>query len=323
MRLFLFVALACSAAGQHRLHAVGVTTKNWVVGMKLLPGGLFVRGDAGWENPGHRHPYMMGLAWNPTDPAVLFAAAGNGVIRIGAGPGWTILTGADVTELRDISAGPKGELLFAHTHGARVSSDAGRNWREVAGPLPRKYVNAARMDRTQASRLLIGTEQGIFVSNDGGANWKSAGAAGFMVMHIEQSPHDAALWLAVTEQGGLFRSQDGGQTFENAGNVGVKRNLYDISFDATDAKRIAVCGWGPGVQVSEDGGRTWSPRNAGLPSHDVWSVAFDPDHAGRIYASVHEEAMYVSDDAGRSWRKDGLEGSIVYRMAFVPQGGAR
>ncbi|MGB9611419.1 MAG: WD40/YVTN/BNR-like repeat-containing protein, partial [Bryobacteraceae bacterium] len=101
-------------------------------------------------------------------------------------------------------------------------------------------------------------------------------------------------------------------------------NLYDIAFDPTDARRIAVCGWGPGVMVSEDGGATWELRNRGLPRPDVWSVAFDPDRPGRLYASVHEEALYVSEDAGRTWRVEGLPGSIIYKLAFVPaKGGAR
>ena len=50
-----------------------------------------------------------------------------------------------------------------------------------------------------------------------------------------------------------------------------------------------------------------------------WSVAFDPGEPGRIFASVHEDAIYVSDDDGRNWRKDGLEGSSVFRMKFVPE----
>ena len=53
----------------------------------------------------------------------------------------------------------------------------------------------------------------------------------------------------------------------------------------------------------------------------VWSVAFDPAKPGRMYASVHEEALYVSQDYGRTWTKDGLEGSRVYRMQFVPEAG--
>ena len=85
------------------------------------------------------------------------------------------------------------------------------------------------------------------------------------------------------------------------------------------AERIAVAGWGIGVAISDDRGKTWQDRNAGLPGTAVWSVAFDPAHPGRVYASVHEEALYVSQDYGRTWTKDGLEGSRVYRMRFVPE----
>ena len=75
-----------------------------------------------------------------------------------------------------------------------------------------------------------------------------------------------------------------------------------------------------GVAISEDLGKTWQSRNAGLPSTAVWSVAFDPAKPGRLYAGVHEEALYVSQDYGRTWTKDGLEGSRVFRMKFVPEG---
>jgi photosystem II stability/assembly factor-like uncharacterized protein len=74
-----------------------------------------------------------------------------------------------------------------------------------------------------------------------------------------------------------------------------------------------------GVAISEDRGKTWEPRNSGLPSTNVWSVAFDPARPGRLYASVHAEAIYVSADMGRTWRKDGLAGSSVFRMKFVPE----
>ncbi len=324
MRFLLLIGLAACCWGQHRMHAVGVTTRDWVVGKAMLPGGLFVKSDSGaWENPGHRHPYMMGLAWRLNEPGSVYVAAGNGVIRINRQGQWRILTSHDVTELRDISAGSDGSLLFGHTAGLRLSRDGGESWMELSGRLHRKYANAVRIDRTRPQRLLVGTEEGVFVSDNAGRDWKIAGAGGFQIMHIEQSPHDAGKWLAVTQLGGLFSSENGGLSFENLGNVGVQRNLYDISFDATRPGRIAICGWGPGVQVSEDGGKTWAARNIGLPKADVWSVAFDPDHAGRLYAAVHEEALYVSDDAGKTWRKDGLEGSIIYRMFFVPQGGAK
>jgi photosystem II stability/assembly factor-like uncharacterized protein len=73
------------------------------------------------------------------------------------------------------------------------------------------------------------------------------------------------------------------------------------------------------VAVSEDRGKTWQTRNQGLPSASVWSVAFDPAQSGRIFAGVHEAAVYVSLDNGRTWRQDGLAGSAVFRMKFVPE----
>ena len=121
----------------------------------------------------------------------------------------------------------------------------------------------------------------------------------------------------------MFASTDCGVTFESNGNLGVGRNISDISFDPAAPNRIAVAGWGIGVSISEDRGKTWEFRNAGLPASSVWSVAFDPAAPGRMYASVHEEALFMSRDYGRTWTKDGLEGSRVYRMRFVPEASQR
>ena len=319
-------ALAMCAQAEHRLHALGVTTKGWVVGAPLLPGGVFIRQSSGqWVNAGYRHPLLTALAWFPDAPGTLYVAAGDGVIRIDAAGRWRVLTDETVTELQDISAGSGGVLAFGHTAGFRLSEDRGRTWREISGGLPRRYGKAIRIDRTNSRKIVVGTENGLYVSTDGGRSWQPAGAAGFQAMRIEQSPHDASFWLAATQKGGVFRSTDGGLTFEaTPRDPAAGRNLYDIAFDPADARRIAVCGWGPGVLVSEDGGLTWNARNQGLPRPDVWSVAFDPDKPGRLYAGVHEEALYVSEDAGKTWRVEGLPGSIVLKMAFVPAtGGAR
>jgi photosystem II stability/assembly factor-like uncharacterized protein len=80
-----------------------------------------------------------------------------------------------------------------------------------------------------------------------------------------------------------------------------------------------VAGWGIGIAVSEDSGKTWAMRDRSLPSSDIWSIAFDPGKAGRLFASVHEDAVYMSEDAGATWRREGLEGSIVNRMKFLPE----
>lgn len=321
MRYFAcFVALTLPLAAQHALYVCMAVTKEYVVGSKLSPSGLFRRSASGeWNHLGYNHPFMFAPQQDVRDASVLYLAAGNGLIRAsGRGATWKILTGSDVTELRDVAVDDKnGAIYFAHSAGIRSSSDAGVTWRELSGGLHRKYAETIRVDRTHSGTLLVGGEEGVYRSTDGGAKWTLAGAAGFSIMRIEQSPHDGCFWLAATERGGLFASHDCGVTFENGGTLGVGRNLYDIGFDPTSPSRIAVAGWGPGVAVSNDSGKTWTLRNAGLSRTDVWSVAFDPDHPGRLYASVHEEAVYVSNDAGVTWAKDGLEGSVAYRMRFL------
>lgn len=299
-----------------------MTSKGWVVGSKMLPSGLFTRVAGKWGHLGYGHPIMTAVDYDPRDPSILYLAAGNGLIRAtNGGREWKILTSHDVTELRDVSLDRNvpGTIYFAHTAGIRVSHDGGETWRDATGNRKRRYTEAVRVDRSKSGRLVAGGEDGLYLSPDEGRTWTLAGAGGFEIMHIEQSPQDACFWIAVSQQGGIFVSHDCAASFENPASAGVGRNLYDISFDATRAGRIAVGGWGPGVLVSDDSGKTWQPRNTGLPSTEIWSIAFDPDHSGRMYAGVHEQALFVSEDAGLTWSKDGLEGSIVYRMLFIPE----
>jgi photosystem II stability/assembly factor-like uncharacterized protein len=316
---FWLLMLHSILPAQWTLYTCMATSKNYVVGARLPPSGVFRRDPAGaWRQAGFNHPFTFSLSYSKDNPAVLYLAAGNGLIRLSErGTKWRILTGSDVTELRDVSMAPDGAIWYGHTAGIRVSRDAGMTWTEMSGDLPRKYTEAIRVDRTKAGTIVAGGEDGLWRSEDAGATWKLAGAAGWQIMAIEQSPHDPCLWLAASQNGGLFVSRDCGRSFENSGRLGFGRVLYSIAFDASEPKRIAVAGWGFGVAVTDDAGKTWEFRNAGLPSTDVWSVGFDPSKPGRLFASLHEEAVFRSEDAGKAWTRDGLEGSYVTRMVFV------
>jgi photosystem II stability/assembly factor-like uncharacterized protein len=319
--LLLLVLWPLPVFAQYLLYACGSSSKDYVVGANLPVSGIFVRSANGeWRHAGFNHPFISAFDFDAHDPSVIYAAAGNGLLRVSEkGERWKILTGSDVTELLDVAVdrNRSGAIYFAHTAGIQVTFDRGATWRDASAGLRRKYTAALRVDSRRAGVLVAGAEQGIFRSEDGGASWKLAGAAGIQVLHIEQSPHDPCFWLASTEGSGLFASADCGLTFESNGNLGVGRNLYDLAFDPAAPNRIAVAGWGVGVAVSEDRGKTWQARNQGLPSTQVWSVAFDPGQPGRLYASVHQEAVYVSTDSGQTWRKDGLQGSSIFRMKFV------
>ena len=324
MRWLLLLAMApLPSAAQFTLYTCMATTKNYVVGAKLPPSGIFLKTARGqWRHAGHNHPFISALDYDPSDPSTLYVAAGNGLLRVtGRGEQWKILTGNDVTELLDVAVdrNSPGTIYFCHTAGIQVTHDRGATWQNASAGLRRKYTAAIRVDRRRSGVVVAGTEEGMFRSEDGGKSWRLAGAAGYDIMHIEQSPHDPCYWLAATQGGGLFASHDCGVTFESAGNLGVGRNLYDIAFDP--ASPIASP-WRVGDSASpfrKTAAKPGSGSNSGLPRTDVWSVAFDPVHHDRIYASVHEEALYVSGQRRESWTQDGLEGSLVFRMKFVPE----
>ena len=319
----LAIAQTLLTGADWSMYIAMATSKNYVVGAKLPPSGVFRRSGAEWQQAGYNHPFSFALDYDRRDTGIVYLAAGNGLIRMTElGSKWKILTGSDVTELRDVSVASDNAIWFGHTAGVRVSRDGGKTWAEVGGTLRRQYTEAIRVDRTKPGTVLIGGEDGIFRTEDSGRTWQLAGASGLQIMNIEQSPHDPCFWLAATQNGGLFASRDCGKSFENTARLGVERVLYTIGFDPANPQRIAVAGWGFGVAVSEDSGANWQFRNSGLPSTDVWSAAFDPSKPGRLWASVHEEAIYRSDDAGRTWVRDGLEGSAVFRMLWAP-GAAR
>jgi photosystem II stability/assembly factor-like uncharacterized protein len=310
------------------LAACMVTSGDWVVGAKLPPSGLMVRVNGRWEGRGYPHPYISAAVADPGDPRTLWLSAGNGAIRTRNGArDWRITTGHTVTELRDVAADPHraGVIYIGHTDGLAVTRDHGATWHDTTGNRPRRFTETVRVDRAKPGRLLAAGEDGLWLSEDDARTWRPAGAQGFHIMRLEQSPHDPLDWIAVTMHGGPFRSRDGGRTFEPIHHLrigrylGVDRNSYDVAFDPNQKGRIALSIWGTGVALTEDDGATWSWRNKGLPRLELWSLAFDPAQPGRLFVSVHEEALYVSDDLGKTWRADGLPGSAVYRLTWLPK----
>src|SRR5436190_2727775 len=127
---------------QHTAYACAATTKEYVVGAKLAPSGVFRRTPNGeWQHIGFNHPFTAALDYDRRDVSLLYLAAGNGLIRLAdRGEKWTILTGNDATELSDLAVDPNapGTIYFTHTMGIRVTHDSGRTWRDASAGLKRK-----------------------------------------------------------------------------------------------------------------------------------------------------------------------------------------
>lgn len=306
----------------HELYAAMMISKGWTPGLKLAPSGVAKRGDAGWQHAGYNHPWVFSLDYDPRDPAVLYLATGSGCVRTRQdGLDWVQLTSWDMTELMSVSVDrfAPDQIYVGLVDGIGFSPDGGRTWTRRQAGLERPFTQWVVTDRQVRGRLLAGTESGIFRSTDEGRSWRRVGAEGSMVFHLVQSPREPRHWLAATQTQGVLFSRDNGDTWRTLDGVPKNWTLHNVAWDAHNARRMAVCGWGLGVMVSRDGGATWEARNYGLPSKEAWRVAIDPDEPGRIYVHVHEQALYQSDDFGKNWKPAGLEGAQVRDLVFVPR----
>lgn len=330
--LLTYFILAQAILAQHTLYVCGSISKGFVVGKRLEPSGLYIRdgagGAGGFRHVGFTHPYLATVALAPGGGNTLYAAAGNGVIRMSpAGEHWKILTDWRHTEFQDIAveAGAPATIYAASTDGIIATNDGGATWREASAGLRRRFIQTLAVDRTRAGRVLAGGEDGLYVSGDGARSWTPVDSSARMVTDIEQSPHDPAVWVAATQGHGILLSRDGGVSWKRLASVPAEGFTWNnADFSPHSPLTLAAVAFSQGVWVSEDLGETWQDRGAGLPTRQVWRARFDPDARGRLWASVHEEALYVSDDSGVSgWRRAGLEGSVALDLVFLPVKGVR
>lgn len=274
------------------------------------------------EHVGPAHIRMFKVIADLRDPNALLVSALDGVMRTpDLGKTWRILTDWQMTEAKGLAVDPhEPDHLYAGLpDGVGVSRDHGRTWQRMNTGIRRAYTHTITVDRAKAGRVFAGTEKGIFLTEDGARTWRLVQGTDDVTYDLRQSPHDPRVYFAVTSVNGALWSDDNGLNWRRLEGVPTKHTLHNGDFDASDPRRLVLCGWSLGVLVSEDGGRTWTDRSAGLPNREVWSVSTDPDIPGRLYAAPFLKPVFVSDDFGRTWRSLCFEQATVFNIMFVPR----
>jgi hypothetical protein len=325
--LFATAAAMAAPVTQHDLYlCASINISARVIGSKdPAQNGIYRRNDDGsFAHVGINYPIMIGVAFDPRDPRLFYAAALGGIFRTpDGGKSWRVVTDWDVTEPKSVAVDPnEPDTIYAGIpDGVIVSRDQGFTWKRAENGLPErgKYTQVVSIDRTRAGRVLAGCESGIYLTEDAAKSWRRVFKSSATVDDIRQSPHDPLVWITVTQSDGALISRDGGLSWTKIPGVPSEKALYNLSFDPRNPQRIAISSWTYGLLASEDGGKTWTERNEGLPEpHRVWRTAIDPD-TGRLYASLVEKALYASDDFGRTWTVAGMEGSRIEGFTFVPK----
>src|SRR2546423_1419938 len=178
-----------------------------------------------------------------TGPARVPAAAGGGGGG-GAGAG---------------GAGPTQTKLFK-------STDKGLTWREITGGgLPRLTgrTSVTVAMNTNAQRMFLIGNFGLYRSDDGGTTWRQMDAADRRIAN-GQGGYNCGVYVdpknpdvVYTVNTASYKSADGGNTFTGWKGAPGGDDPQQIWIDPTNGQRILM-GLDQGAVVTLDGGATWS-----------------------------------------------------------------
>src|SRR5262245_45327245 len=133
------------------------------------------------------------------------------------------------------------------------------------------------------------------------------------VIRIAESPRDAQVLWAGTDDGNLQVTRDGGKTWKNvvAGVPGIAKGSYVSGIEASRTAAGAAYvvfdthradDFKPYIFRTDDYGATWKPVSGDLPRNNgsVRVVREDPVNASLLFAGT-EFGAYVSYDRGEHW----------------------
>ena len=323
-------APAVAQTAPKTLYIGAIQSQGYVVGSRLASSGL-QRHDSGntWTHIGWNTPRIVGIAVDPARTDTMYLASGNGVLRtLDGGASWRIMTDWRVTEVQDVAVDghQPANVYLASAYGVWRSEDYGQTWTEANAGLPppgNTYTETIEADRATAGRLVVGTEDGLYVSTDGARSWHRTGGAGFEVLDLNQSPTEPDRWIAATQDHGILLSRDGGETWTAGPRSLASATVHAVAIDPFDADHMVAAGWDTGVVITTNGGHSWRRRGASLPIQRFYDAIFDANVRGRLWIATLEKGVFTTDDDGRSWNPQGLDGSLVFDMAFIPPPASR
>ncbi|MFY9234335.1 MAG: hypothetical protein WAO58_07735 [Fimbriimonadaceae bacterium] len=150
---------------------------------------------------------------------------------------------------------------------------------------------------------------------------------------ISESPRQAGIIWAGTDDGNLQITQDGGATWTN-----VAPNVPDLP-KGTWVSRVTASKYmagrayatfdghrsddnNPYVYVTEDFGKTWTKRNAGIPNGDSAYVIKEGEKNPDLLFLGTEMSLWISLDRGENWsryRSGGFPTVPVHDVAVQPR----
>jgi photosystem II stability/assembly factor-like uncharacterized protein len=323
-------------------------------------GGNFLSQDGGqsWQSAsqGYTGAILRGVAVDPSNPAVVYAAGPSGIWRSPDGGGdWIGIANSDPAAVLNLDwnavavdpAEPQ-HLLLAGSPEVFESLDAGNSWRRsaltdaqgqllqgdgLAGLSPVSVIAWAPSD---PERVYAGLADGscliyhepcpstggtILLSRDSGSNWSMLAMVlpdDAAVLDLSIDPRDPqAVWAGT--QTGLYHSSDGGLEWRSVSQLPAAGRVSAVAVDPSSPGHLLAALDRVGLWQSTDSGATWQPATSGLePNAVIHDIVFDPVDPTRLYLSDSASGVYRSTDGGTTWERinQGLTTRAVSQLAI-------
>lgn len=205
------------------------------------------------------------------------------------------------------------DVLYVTSQYVHRTRDEGQSWEVISPDLTR--ADPATLERTPAyGDEETGEYWGPITREAYGPEWYAT------IFAFAESPLEAGLLWAGSDDGFIHISRDGGENWKNVTIPDLPEfaliSILEPSSHAPGTAYVAATRYklsdhSPYLYRTTDYGETWSEITSGIAENDFTRVIReDPDTAGLLYAGT-EGGVYVSFDAGEAWQSLSLNLPVV------------
>ena len=184
-------------------------------------------------------------------------------------------------------------VLYVGGNQVLRSTDEGSSWEEISPDLTRADPETLKASGGPIHLDAIGAETYA------------------TVFSFVESPHEAGVFWAGSDDGLIHLSKDGGQSWQNVTPAElpewtmismIEQSPHDPATVYVAATRYKLDDYQPYLYKTTDYGQTWHKITSGIPADDFTrAIREDPTRQGLLYMGT-ETGLYISFNAGESWQ---------------------